>query len=52
MMKIIDRILGYALGFGVIYSVIPNRGLNEFGIVTLGGLIIIFSTILFPYNKD
>lgn len=51
-MSQINRIIGYALGYGFIYSVIPNKGLKEFCIVTLGGLIMIFSTILFPYNKD
>lgn len=48
----IIRFLGYTIGSGFIYSIIPNIGFKEFCIVTLGVLIIVYSTILFPYNNN
>lgn len=43
----IKRILGYIIGFTIINSVVPHPGFKEWCLITLGGCIIILSTILF-----
>jgi len=41
------RLGGYIIGFNIISLAIPNVGLKEWCYVTLGGCIIIISTLLF-----
>ena len=45
--KTLARLCGYIIGFNVINLAIPSMGLKEWCLVTLGGCIIIVSTVLF-----
>ena len=47
IVKTLVRLCGYTIGFNVINLAIPNMGFKEWCFVTLGGCIIIISTMLF-----
>ena len=47
MNNTIKRICGYTIGFVCINSVIPEIGVKEFAMVTLGGCILIMTSNLF-----
>ena len=51
MSNTIKRILGYTIGYAVIFTAIPNRDIKEFCLVTLGGCILIITALLFKEHE-
>lgn len=47
MSNSLKRIFGYFIGYLCINSAIPNPGLKEYIMTTVGGLILIATTLVF-----